>query len=122
MADISYVPGGQTAMVSDACCMLISAPPDAPVVTDLWRRVTAGPGLEAIIAGLVASGLTLLPDFALLTLTNDRYHVLCRGDAAATTMTPGGGTARVTGAGLVTWLDHPVPSDVSTIVLGALPS
>jgi hypothetical protein len=46
MADVSYVPGGRTAIVGDSCWVLIDASPDSAVVSEIWRRMgVAGPML-----------------------------------------------------------------------------
>ena len=108
-------------MIGDACWVLISASPDAPVVAEIWRRMTAGPRLDGLVAGFLQFGFEQLPDFALLIEAGDRYHALCRGDGSVALGVPAGGIARVNGAGLATWLDYPVPFDVSTIVLGDPP-
>jgi hypothetical protein len=122
MADVSYVPGGLTAIVTDACCVLIRASPEAPVVAELWHRFATGPQLDAIITGLLKFGFAQLPDFVLLTMTGDRCHVLSRGDASASLVTPDGDTVQVSGAGLATWLDQSVPPGVCTVVLGDVPA
>ncbi|HEY6790826.1 MAG TPA: FHA domain-containing protein [Trebonia sp.] len=101
--------------------MLISASPDAPVVAEIWRRMTAGSRLDGLVSGFLQFGFEHLPDFALLIEAGDRYHALCRGDGSVSLGVQSGGVAHVNGAGSATWLDYPVPLDVSTIVLGDPP-
>src|ERR1044071_9441037 len=78
MADVSYVPGGRTAIAGDSCWALIDAAPDSAVVAEIWRRMSLNgpssqelreqvPGalLQALIAGVMQFGFAHMPDFVL---------------------------------------------------------
>jgi hypothetical protein len=132
MADVSYVPGARTAIVGDSCWALIDAPPDSAVVAEIWRRMaTPGPLPEALpgtlseallkglIAGVMQFGFGYLPDFVLLVSAGDgRPHLICRGSGSAAVEDRDGDTRRVSGTGLATWLDYPMPAGVRCVAIG----
>jgi len=129
MTDVSYVPGNRTAIVADPCWALVDATPDAPAVTDIWQRIRRAPRLDALLAELLRDGFDRVPDFALLVAAEGgRHHLICRGGASATLAgaqgSSSGGPAprRVTGAGLVTWLECAVDAAVGCVVLGDPPA
>ncbi len=121
MPEVSYVPGGRTAIVGTYCWALIDAVPDSAVVSEIWPRMEQASKMDVLVASLLRAGLDNVPDFVLLVAAEDRYHLICRGQASATLMT-GESAERVDGTGLATWLEYPVASTVERVVLGALPA
>ena len=62
MPDVSYVPGGRTAIAGDSCWVLIDASADSAVVAEIWRRMgLAGPLLDGVIAGILQFGFAHMP-------------------------------------------------------------
>jgi hypothetical protein len=120
MAEVSYVPGDRTAIAGDGCWVLIDASPDSAVVAEIWRRIAApGASLDGLIAGVMQFGLAHVPDFVLLVADTDgRRHLICRGSGSAAVEEPDGRTQRVSGAGLGTWLDYPMPAGVRCVAIG----
>ena len=78
-----------------------------------------GAPLETLIAGLMQFGFAYMPDFALLVCGGDgRRHLLCRGSGSAAVTGGDGGLQRVSGAGLATWLDYPMPAGATCVAIG----
>lgn len=121
MTSVSYVPGDRTAVTGESIWMLVDAVPGSASVHEIWRRVQLGPGLDALMTGLLQAGFDRLPDFALLAVSGQGMRLICRGLGAAT-MVSEAGTRRVDGAGLVTWNEHVVPADITSVVLGGEPA
>ena len=121
MTDVSYVPGEWTAVAGDRCWALIDAAPDSVTVREIWQRIEDGTSLDMLMASLLRTGLREAPDFALLATYDGTSHLFCRGRGSATLNTEGI-SERLTGAGLVTWREHPVASNVACVVLGDSPA
>ncbi len=101
--------------------MLLDAAPGSASVPGLWRHIQQSPGLDALMMGLLGAGFGRLPDFALLSISGEGRHLICRGLGTAT-MISSTGARRVDGAGLTTWSEQAVTADVMSVVLGDLPA
>ena len=123
MADVTYVPGGLTAVTGDRCWVLVDATPDSPAVGWLWQQLGRPALPDALLAGLLGARFSGATDFALLTVGDDgRYRLFCRGAVTATVEDAGSASGtRVEGAGLLTWREHAVGGDARRIVLGTPP-
>lgn len=121
MPDVTYVPGQLTAVTGNRCCALVEASPDSPAVARIWQQLGQAPAAEALLAGLLADGFGGVPGLALLTLGGDGQHRLfCRG-AVGATVEARAASARIDGAGLLTWHEQ-VVSDAERIFLGEPPA
>jgi FHA domain len=121
MPDVSYVPGTLIAVAGEHCLALIAATPDAEAATWIWQRVSAGMPAETLLAGLLGAGFAGVGGFALLAShTTGQPRLFCRG-AISATVEGGTAPARIDGAGLLTWREHPVAADAERIVLGERP-
>lgn len=121
MTEVSYVPGEWTAVAGEGCWALIDAAPDSVTVREIWQRIEDGAGLDMLMASLLRRGLREAPDFALLATHDGCSHLFCRGRGSAT-VTTAGTHERLTGAGLVTWREHPVAPGAGCVVLGDSPA
>jgi hypothetical protein len=121
MTDVSYVPGTLIAVAGDHCLALVAATPDSEAATWIWHQVARGTPAETLLAGLLRASFTGVGGFALLANhTAGQRRLFCRGQVSATVE---GGTApaRIDGAGLLTWQEHPVAADAERIILGERP-
>lgn len=122
MSEVSYVPGDRTAIVGERCWLLVDAPPDGAAIAEIWQQSGRPPTPDTLLAGLLRVGFGRLPDFALLAVAADgRPHLICRGGASATVVTAAA-PARIDGAGLLTWREHPIPDRTEQVFLGEPPA
>jgi hypothetical protein len=122
MADISYVPGGLTAVAGDRCLALLEAAPDSPAVAWIWQRVEQGAPTEVLLARLLGAGLADVGGFVLLAeRTPGQRRLFCRGAVTATVVSSSTVSTRIDGSGLLTWREHLVAPDAERIVLGEPP-
>jgi hypothetical protein len=121
MADVSYVPGTLIAVAGEHCLALVAATPDSAAPTWIWDRVAQGMPAETVLAGLLGADFAGVDGFALLaSQPAGQRRLFCRGPVSA--MVEGGtAPARIDGAGLLTWREHPVSADAERIVLGDRP-
>jgi FHA domain len=126
--DVSYVPGGLTAVTGDQCWALVEASPDSPAVSRIWQQLGQGTAADALLAGLVADGLGSMTGFTLLVAEADgRHRLFCRGAVGATVVNgaaDGNGQAaseRIAGTGLLTWREQAVDG-AALIFLGEPPA
>ena len=118
MTEVSYAPGGWTAVAAGRCWMLIDAAPNSVAIAEIWRWAETASGFDALIASMLDLGLDRIPAFAMLAADDAAYRLICRGHGNATVIGPTG-TEHVDGAGLATWREQLVPSGTERVVLGA---
>ena len=121
MTSVSYVPGDRTAVTGEGTWMLIDGAPESAIVHEVWRRIQRGTGLGGLMTGLLSVGFERMPDFALLAISGEDRHLICRGLGTATVISAAE-ARQVDGTGLATWSEHAVAADVTRVVLGALPA
>ena len=131
--DVSYVPGPLTAVAGDQCWALVETSPDSPAVARIWQQLGQGAAADALLAGLIADGLSGTAGFTLLVAgTGGQHRLFCRGMVGATVVkdvgdggsAPGNGPAaieRIDGAGLLTWREQAVDG-ADRIFLGEPPA
>src|ERR1700733_8180672 len=131
--DVSYVPGPLTAVAGDQCWALVETSPDSPAVARIWQQLGQGAAADALLAGLIADGLSGTAGFTLLVAgTGGQHRLFCRGTVGATVVkdvgdggsAPGNGPAaieRIDGAGLLTWREQAVDG-ADRIFLGEPPA
>ncbi len=109
-----YVPGAWVAVVAhDDVALLPATTPDATVHA-LWESVHASAGVVQHLQALTG-GLTSLPPFALLSVTDGRLHAVVRGAVEVEVVADG--VARVlTAPDVTTWTEQVVDAVEAVVV------
>lgn len=77
-------------------------------VVSLWALVDGGAGFDEVLDGLLASGLSKLPGFVLVSTDDGPTRVLLRGQGVTATLTADGDDVTLDGAAGHTWVEHSV--------------
>ncbi|WP_109508390.1 FHA domain-containing protein [Nocardioides speluncae] len=101
----SYRPGSWFGIFGDHATVILP-PTEKSRVAALWELVDDGAGFDDVLDTLVASGLSALPGFVLLSRAEGATRVLLRGSAAATFTLVGGETIEVTSTKGGTWAER----------------
>ncbi len=75
-------------------------------VVGLWAMVDGGAGFDDVLDGLLASGLSRIPGFVLVSAGEGPTRFLLRGAGVVATVTAAGGTVTVDGGESHTWVER----------------
>lgn len=77
-------------------------------VVRLWELVDGGAGFDEVLDGLLASGLSKLPGFVLVSTDDGPTRILLRGQGVSATLTGDGEDVVLDGAASHTWVERSV--------------
>jgi hypothetical protein len=112
----SYRPGSWYAVFGPEVAVLLPARQKEHVAA-LWELVDDGAGFEAVLDALLASGLSRLPGFVLLSTGAGPTRVLLRGEGIAAHLTSAAGEVTVDGSAGGTWTERTVEGVTALSVL-----
>jgi hypothetical protein len=115
------VPGDGSAAVGRSLAALVAAPPDAPLVRDLWAVVRGGGDFDDALGLLGAGPFDRLPDLVVVGWEDGTCRVVVRGAVGAVVHDQDGtALADLVGGRVHTWAEHLVEAAGSvTMWLGA---
>ncbi len=101
----SYRPGTWFAVFGpEAAIVLPESQRDQMI--GLWALVDGGAGFDEVLDGLLASGLSRIPGFVLISTGADSTRILLRGDGVVATVTASGESVTLDGAASHTWVER----------------
>jgi len=103
----SYRAGDWFAVFGARTTLLLPESERARVV-GLWALVDEGADFTQVLDGLLASGLSALQGFALVSTDEGPTRVLLRGDGVRASLTTESETVELEGAGSTTWVERSV--------------
>lgn len=114
----SYQPGDWFGVFGPDTTLLLPGSEKSRVV-GLWELIDGGAGFDQVLDGLVASGLSSLPGFALIGSGSGTTKILLRGEARAS-VEAGGEKVELDGSAAATWTEHTVEGVTAlTVTVGA---
>lgn len=108
--EAGYVPGQATAIVTTTMWLLIDAPMDGVLVSDLSQAMCAEGGPAPILDVLSAVGVTRLPSLVLVCLGADELWVLTRGEGRLT-VDSAAHWQTLDSRSFTTWVEQRVPRE-----------
>ncbi|WP_222430603.1 hypothetical protein, partial [Nocardioides sp. J9] len=103
----SYRPGDWFAVFGANATVLLPTSQKDQVVS-LWALVDGGAGFDEVLDGLLASGLSRIPGFVLVSSDDGPTRVLLRGQGVTATLVTDGETVDLDGAASHTWVERSV--------------
>lgn len=109
------VSGGWLALTSGETLLVIGAPTDQATVDALWEALAGTGGFQRVLDVLTNKGLAATPPFALFDGSAASLRIIVRGPVMAT-VSHAGGTHRLDGSGVTTWLEQTLAEVSSAVV------
>ena len=109
------VSGGWLALTSAETLLVIGAPADQATVDALWEALAGTGGFQRALDVLTNKGLAATPPFALFDGSADSLRIIVRGPVMVT-VRDAGGTHRLDGSGVTTWLEQTLAEVSSAVV------
>ncbi|GAB4012368.1 FHA domain-containing protein [Nocardioides ultimimeridianus] len=111
----SYRPGSWYAVFGPQVAVVLPAA-QKEYVASLWSLVDGGSGFDEVLDALLASGLSRLPGFALVSTGAGPTRVLLRGVGTSATATSADGEVVLDGAAGGTWVERSIDGITSLTV------